>query len=243
MNHTPKQAIYFSTPPSISEIPADAHENPPSISEIAPQSLQPHIETYKSGLCIYVVCTAYIRKPSELKVAETTEGHSPTVGVTTHVGTIETAVEARTVRTRTESRTSQASRTARPAEEFTRRHAILPTGSVHRFLQHLAHFESVEHVLQRHHAIAGRLIARIQHNRAHAEDALQECTFHADIHDAEQFDQVKVLVQNTGFDAQFLIGERVYGERERRTAPIAFTLPPQDIAACNLHMVSFFIRA
>lgn len=161
MNHTPKQAIYFSTPPSISEIPADAHENPPSISEIAPQSLQPHIETYKSGLCIYVVCTAYIRKPSELKVAETTEGHSPTVGVATHVGPIETAVEARAVRTWTESRTS---RTTRTAQEFARRHAVLPTGGIHCFLQHLANFESVQHVLQCHYAIAGRLIARIQHN-------------------------------------------------------------------------------
>lgn len=68
MNHTPKQAIYFSTPPSISEIPADAHENPPSISEIAPQSLQPHIETYKKRLvyirCMYSVYTQAVRAES-----------------------------------------------------------------------------------------------------------------------------------------------------------------------------------
>ena len=69
---------------------------------------------------------------------------------------------------------------------------------------------------------------------------LQECTFYADIHDAEQFDQVETLVQNAGFDAQLTVGKCVHGERERRTAPIALALLPQDIATCNLHMVPPF---
>ena len=80
--------------------------------------------------------------------------------------------------------------------------------------------------LRRLHRRAGRLVARIQHQCAHTEYALQQRAFDADIDDAEQFDQVEILVQHAGFDAQLLIGERVHGECERGTAPIALALMP-----------------
>ena len=127
-----------------------------------------------------------------------------------------------------------------PAEEAPKparkpKKAILLPGRIHSLLQHLTHLETVNHVLQCHHAVARRLVTRIQHKRAHTENTLQERTLHTDVNDTKQLDQVESLIQDTGFDAQFPIGKRVYGECEWRTAPITLTLPPQDIATCNLH--------